>query len=93
VLRKRTADGLARIDFQRTRASKKDPCSRYYSARDFDVLAACLHAVTERWEFQYSVTQDLDPHRICKGKLSNNVKIDDRWTAAATKVLRAAVGR
>lgn len=50
VLRKRDSKGLARLDFQRTRASKADPCSRYYAPTDFDVLAACLHAVTEQWD-------------------------------------------
>jgi hypothetical protein len=90
VLRQRTADGLARMDFQRTRASKGDPCSRYYSAREFDVLAACLHAVTERWEFRYVLPARLDRHNKCTGKLSNNVKIDDRWSAHARDVLWAA---
>jgi hypothetical protein len=90
VLRKPTAEGLARIDFQRTRTSKSDPCSRYYSARDFDVVAACLHAVTLKWEFQYIPSNRLDAHRSCRGKLSNNVKLDDRWSAQAERVLRAA---
>src|SRR6185503_243871 len=43
VLRKTDREGLARLDFQRTRAAKSDPCSRYYSPKDFDVVAACLH--------------------------------------------------
>lgn len=90
VLRKRTADQLARIDFQRTRASKSDPCSRYYSSRDFDVVAACLHAVTEAWDFRYVQSDRLDPHLRCRGKLSNNVKVDNRWSEDAAAVLRAA---
>ncbi|WAP70038.1 hypothetical protein [Jiella pelagia] len=55
VLRKTNAAGLAKIDFQRTRASKSDPCSRYYSPTDFDVVAGCLHAISENWEFRYVV--------------------------------------
>lgn len=90
VLRKTTAEGLARVDFQRTRASRSDPCSRYYSASDFDVLAACLHAVTERWEFKYALPRRLDPHVRCEGKLSNNVRVDARWNAEVAEVLRAA---
>ncbi len=90
VLRKRTADHLARVDFQRTRASKSDPCSRYYSPRDFDVVAACLHAVTEAWEYRYVQSKRLDAHTRCRGKLSNNVKVDDRWSQDAASVLRAA---
>jgi hypothetical protein len=90
VLRKRDGKGLARLDFQRTRAAKSDPCSRYYSPRDFDVVAACLHAVTERWEFQFTPSSQLDPHTKCSGKLSSNVHIDERWSTDPLQVLREA---
>jgi hypothetical protein len=79
VLRTPARDGAARVDFQRTRASKSDPCTRYYSSNDFDVLAACLHARTERWEYSFALTRTLDPHRKCPGKLSSNVVLDARW--------------
>ena len=92
VLRNTTADGLVRIDLQRTRASKGDPCSRYYSPRDFEMVAGCLHAVTERWEFKYAPSTRLDPHLRCPGKLSNNVRIDERWTSEASRALREIVG-
>jgi hypothetical protein len=87
VLRKQTADGKTRLDFQRTRTSKSNPCSRFYSSRDFDVVAACVHAVKERWEFEYVPASDLDPHKSCAGKLASNVKIDDRWTSDPAVVL------
>lgn len=90
VLRKRTSNNLPRLDFQRTRASKSDSCSRYYSPDDFDVVAACLHAVTERWEFRYVLPTQLEPHARCRHKLSNNVKVDERWETQVQKVLRAA---
>ena len=90
ALRKTMADGTVRVDFQRTRSSKSDPCSRYYAASDFDVIAACLHAVTEKWEFKYSLPSKLDAHARCRHKLSNNVKVDDRWSTEAVGVLRAA---
>ncbi|HXU32827.1 MAG TPA: hypothetical protein VN851_19830, partial [Thermoanaerobaculia bacterium] len=77
-------------DFQRTRAAKSDPCSRYYSPQDFDVVAACLHAVTERWEFSFALPGGLDPHAKCAGKLSSNVSIDERWSRDPLRVLRAA---
>jgi hypothetical protein len=76
VLRNTTRDGAARVDFQRTRASKADPCSRYYTAEDFDVLAACLHAQTERWEYSFALTRELDSHRKCAGRLSSNVVVE-----------------
>jgi hypothetical protein len=90
VLRQTTAQGVARVDFQRTRASIGDPCSRYYGASDFDVIAACLHSVTEKWEFKYVLPGKLDAHLKCRDKISNNVKVDARWSDAASDVLRAA---
>lgn len=92
VLRQTMADGTIRLDFQKTRASKADPCTRYYRPEEFDVVAACLHAVTERWEFRYVLPGSLDPHKTCKGRLSQTVRLDARWTDDAARVLRAACG-
>jgi hypothetical protein len=75
VLRKAASDGSARVDFQRTRASKGDPCSRYYAPSDFSILAACLHAISERWEFSYAVTSDLPAHKTCEEKIANNLRV------------------
>jgi hypothetical protein len=70
------------VDFQKTRASKSDPCSRFYKPSQFDVLAACLHPITERWEFRFCRTSSLDEHKTCKGRLSPKVVVDGpRWTA------------
>lgn len=91
VLRRKTRDGLPRVDFQRTRASKADPCSRYYSPDDFNIVAACLHALTEHWEFRYIASMRLPAHRRCKGKLDNNVRVDERWSQDPRKALRAAI--
>jgi hypothetical protein len=90
VLRTVRKDGLTRVDFQRTRASKADPCSRYYAPDDFDVLAACLHARTERWEYSFALTSELDQHRRCAGKLSSYVAVDDRWRQDIRGILGAA---
>ncbi len=92
VLRKKTAAGLPRVDFQRTRASMSDPCSRYYSPTDFGVVAACLHAVSEKWEFRFVPSVGLAPHRRCPGKLDSNVRVDARWLADPAKALLAAIG-
>ncbi|HMB54916.1 MAG TPA: hypothetical protein VKU40_16480, partial [Thermoanaerobaculia bacterium] len=43
VLRKSRKNNLPVVDFQKTRASKGDPCSRYYLVDHCDILAACLH--------------------------------------------------
>lgn len=83
VLRKINAQGFARIDFQRTRASKNDPCSRYYAVSDFHLLAGCLHAVTENWEFRYIRPAELAPRDGCPGKLDNKVVVDGNWLTDA----------
>lgn len=88
--RNRTKEGFEKIDLQRTRASKADPCSRYYKPSEFDVVAACIHAVTERWEFKYASTRELDPHGSCAGRLSNNVKLDNRWSLDPAVALEKA---
>ncbi len=92
VLRKTYSDGLPRIDFQKTRASKSDPCSRYYRQEEFAIVAACLHPCTEKWEFSFVLTSELDPHPKCSGRLSNNVRVDGRWSGDALKVISQAVG-
>jgi hypothetical protein len=89
VLRK-APQGIPRVDFMRTRASKSDPCSRFYSPSDFDVVAACLHAVSESWEFRFARTSWLAPHAQCRTKLANGVKIDERWQRPVIDVLREA---
>ena len=93
VLRKLNRDGLVRLDFQRTRAAKSDPCSRYYRPKDFDVVAACLHSVTERWEFRFALPGGLDFHARCAGKLSSSVCLDERWSNDPMIALRAAAAR
>ena len=74
VLARQAKDG-PRVDFQKTRASKDNPCSRYYQSSQFEVLAACLHPITERWEFRFSGTSTLAPHRKCSGRLSDRVVV------------------
>ena len=90
VLRKVDQKGLPRIDFQRTRASKRDPCSRYYAPGDFDIVAGCLHAVTERWEFRYALAAELPAHGKCIGKITSNIRVDANWGKDATAVFERA---
>ncbi len=81
TLRSRTALGFPKVDFQKTRASKSDPCSRFYSPDHFEVLAACLHPVTEKWEYSFCPTSALAPHPKCPERLATNVVVSgDRWS-------------
>ncbi len=79
--------GLAKVDFQKTRASKADPCSRYYKPTQFHVLAACLYPVTQRWEFRFASTGALAPHPRCSGRLASNVIVEQAWPTDVTTVL------
>lgn len=87
VLRQPTAGGLPRLDFQRTRAAKTDPCSRYYRASEFAVLAACVHARTEKWEFKFAPTNTLPRHAKCPGRLRSALVVDSSWRADPEEVL------
>jgi len=75
VLRTTYAGGIPKLDFQRTRAAKSDPCSRYYMPSDFQIVAACLHPVTEQWEFRFALTMELPAHATCPGRIDNNIRV------------------
>jgi hypothetical protein len=77
TLRQTYADGRPKVDFQRTRAAKADPCSRYYKPADFPVLAACLHPITESWEFRFALTAELPQHKTCPGRIANSVAVSE----------------
>ncbi|MGR2738633.1 hypothetical protein ACUY1T_09310 [Billgrantia sp. Q4P2] len=93
VLRRKPKSGFPKVDFQKTRASKNNPCSRYYSRDQFDILAACLEPVTEAWEFRFCPVFMLESHMTCKGKLSHRVFVDTRWENSAESVLDILASR
>ena len=82
--------GNPKMDFQRTRAAKGNPCSRYYKPRDFDVIAACLHAVSTKWDFRYALPTSLPQHKSCPGRITSNVRVDSVWLADAEQILTHA---
>jgi hypothetical protein len=79
VLRGSTFNGYPLVDFQKTRASKEDPCSRYYRASDFQLVAACLHPKTMAWEFKLQPTAKIPPHKKCSGRLHHRLPVDESW--------------
>lgn len=93
VLRRVHKDGVPRVDFQKTRASQNSKCSRYYDPKQFEVLAACLHPVSERWEYRFCPTRALPPHEVCSGKLSSKVPVrGEAWSGKVTDALDAVIG-
>lgn len=94
VLRRGAKDGVPRIDFQKTRASKTDPCSRYYRRDQFEILAACLHPVNERWEYQFAPTFGLPDHKRCRDRIADKLLVSgDGWQPKLTTVLDELVER
>jgi hypothetical protein len=92
VLRTTYAGGIPKLDFQRTRASKSDPCSRYYRPGDFQVLAACLHPVTEQWEFRFALTRELPAHTACDGRIDSNLRVaPEHFSAQVARTLDRVV--
>jgi hypothetical protein len=90
VLRRTDSSGHPKLDFMRTRVSIANPCSRYYSPSDFQVVAACLHAQLEQWVFRYRLTREMYPHPKCPGKLEHRVVVDEYWSQDTLIVLKAA---
>jgi hypothetical protein len=90
VMRTTDRHGHPKLDFQRTRAPMGNRCGRYYAASEFQVVAACLHANTEEWNFAGRLTRDMNPHRTCEGRLSSNVYIDDTWSPNIDELLAIA---
>ncbi|RAI44765.1 hypothetical protein CH341_07305 [Rhodoplanes roseus] len=88
VARESDRHGLPKIDFQRTRAAKGNPCSRYYAPTDFDIVAACLHGVTSDWSFRYALPGRLPPHKSCVGRIASNLRVDKTWAADPIEMVR-----
>lgn len=94
VLRQTGANGVPRLDFQKTRSAKGDPCSRFYRPDQFDVVAACLHAITEKWEFRYICPTALPLHKKCDGRIAPGVKVapETGWSADPGAVFGMVAG-
>lgn len=90
VARETDKHGNPKIDFQRTRAAKGNPCSRYYEPSEFDVVAACLHGVTNTWDFRYALPGELPPHKTCFGRITSNIRVDKQWVSVAEDMFQRA---
>jgi hypothetical protein len=73
------ADGTPKVEVQKTRSQKGDPAGRFYKPDQFDVVAACLYAVTGRWEFRFKATVDLERHPKHEDRLAVLHRVDESW--------------
>ena len=83
------ADGSAKVETQKTRASKGDPKSRLYAPEQFDALAVCMYGPTGRWEFLYKLSEELERHEVHADRLKPIQRINETWAGS----LSEAVGR
>jgi hypothetical protein len=74
------ADGTPRVEVQKTRSQRDDPAGRFYRPDQFDVLAACMYAVTGVWEFRFKATARMAHHLAHPGRLAVMHRVDDSWS-------------
>lgn len=89
VLRSHRLAGLPIVEYQKTRASKGNPiCGRFYTFDHCDILAACLHPTTARWEYRFCPSKALPPNKRCPGRVHPRVPVGgDSWNAAVGQLL------
>lgn len=72
-----------KVETQKTRTSKSDASSRFYSVTQFEILAVCLGKKTGDWtEFVFIATADLDRHKLYPEKLAVMHRVPLRSDAA-----------
>ena len=74
-----SASGQFKVEVQKTRASKGDPASRFYTTDGFDVVAACLYSPTGRWQFRFGRTAQMATHKDFPDRLAAIQAITDDW--------------
>lgn len=85
---KTSANGAFKVEVQKTRASKGDPASRFYTADGFDVVAACLFSLTGRWEFRFGLTADMARHKDLSDRLAPIQAITEDWADSLSAIRR-----
>lgn len=80
-------DGTPKVETQKTRASKRDPKSRYYAPDQFDVVAACMYGPWRRWEFRYKRSSQLARDRMYPDRIAAIQRIDASWSSTLLDAL------
>ena len=81
------ADGTAKVEVQKTRASKGDPTSRFYAPAAFDVVAACMFGPTGTWSFRFLRSDLLAKHEQHEGRIAPLQRITAAWTSSLSEAL------
>lgn len=77
---RRYANGDAKVEVQKTRASRGDALSRLYTVDAFDVLAACMYGPTGEWSFRFKRTVALERHPDHPDRVAPMQRVDETWT-------------
>jgi hypothetical protein len=83
------ADGTPKVEVQKTRASKGDPTSRFYTPASFDVVAVCMYGPTGAWTFRYRRSADLLVHEDHPGRIAALQRITEDWAMSLSDALDA----
>lgn len=83
----RYADGSPKVEVQKTRSQRDDPAGRFYRPEQFDVVAACLYAVTGAWEFRFKATAKMARHESHPDRLAVMHRVDETWAPTLEEAL------
>lgn len=83
------AGGIPKVEVQKTRSQRGDPAGRFYKPAQFDVVAACLFAVTGAWEFRFKATVEMDRHPQHPDRLAVLHRVDETWSLSVAEALDA----
>lgn len=82
------ADGSPKVEVQKTRSQRGDPAGRFYRPDQFDIVAACLYAVTGHWEFRFKATAEMERHIHHPDRLAVLHRVDSTWSRTVADALR-----
>lgn len=82
------ADGSPKVEVQKTRSQRGDPAGRFYRPDQFDVVAACLYAVTGNWEFRFKSTAAMVRHEAHPDRLAVMHRVDETWAPTLEDALQ-----
>lgn len=86
------ADGTPRVEVQKTRSQHADPAGRFYRPEQFDVVAACLYAVTGAWDFRFKATSEMARHEQHPERLAVLHHVDSSWSDDISQALSSTEG-
>lgn len=81
------ADGSPKVEVQKTRSQRDDPAGRFYRPEQFDVVAACMFAVTGEWVFRFKSTSEMARHATHPDRLAVLHRVDESWSTSLAGAL------